>query len=88
MLSFSHQGGLVAGLMQLTVMAPAEGNGELITDLEANGSGLGKAQVMRVCGLASTDEAGLRGDELQMGLVAQPLGLSEGKKALVDGRRD
>ena len=48
MLSFSHQGGLVAGLMQLAVMAPAEGNGELIAHLDANSSGLGKAQVMRV----------------------------------------
>jgi hypothetical protein len=35
-------GGLVAGLMQLAVMASAEGNGKLIAYLEANGSGLGK----------------------------------------------
>ena len=74
--------------MQLAVMTPAERNSELIAHLEANGSGLRKAQVMRVCGLAATDETGLRSDELQMGLVAQPLGLSKGKKAFVDGRRD
>ena len=73
--------------MQLAMMASAKGNGELITHFETNGAGLGKAQVMGVCGLAATNEAGLRGDELQMGLVAQPLGLSEGKKAFVDGRR-
>ena len=52
-------GGLVAGLMQLAVMTSAEGHGELIAYLEANGSRLRKAQVMRVARLAATDKAGL-----------------------------
>ena len=33
---------LIAGLMQLAVMAAAERNGELVTDFKADGSGLGK----------------------------------------------
>jgi hypothetical protein len=70
--------------MQLTVMAAAEGHSELIAHLEANGSGLRKAQVMWVGRLASTDETGLCGHELQMGLVAQPFGLSKRERTLVD----
>ena len=57
-------GEFVAGLMQLAVMTSAEGHGELIAYLEANGSRLRKAQVMRVARLAATDKAGLRGDKL------------------------
>ena len=67
---FLPPGELVAGLMQLTVMTAAEGNGVFIADFQPNGSGLRKAQVMRVCGLPTTDETGLRGDKLQMVLVA------------------
>ena len=70
--------------MQLSMMTPAEGNGELVTHLEANGSGLAEAQVMRVRRLPTTDEAGLRGHELQMRLVAQPLGLGQRERTLVD----
>ena len=77
-------GGLVAGLMQFAVMAAAEGNGELIAHLEANGSGLRKAQVMWVRRLTATDETRLRGHELQMRLVAQPLGLAKRERTLVD----
>ena len=66
------------------MMTPAERNGELIAHLEADSSRLGKAQVMRVRRLAATDEAGLRGHELQMRLVAQPLGLTKRERTLVD----
>ena len=52
-------GYFVADLMQLPVMAAAERDGELVADFEADGSGLCKAQVMRVGGLPSADEAGL-----------------------------
>ena len=45
--------------MQLSMMATAEGNGELVADLKTDGSGLGKTQVMRVAGLPATDETGL-----------------------------
>ena len=77
-------GGFVAGLVQLPVMAAAEGHGELIAHLQPDGSGLGEAQVMRVRRLPATDEAGLRSDKLQMRLVAQPLGLGKCERTLVD----
>ena len=49
----------VAGLMQLPMMPAAEWDSEFVTDFEAEGSGLGKAQVMRIGRLPATDEAGL-----------------------------
>ena len=52
-------GHLIAGLMQLPVMTAAERNGELVADFKADGSGLGKPQVMRVAGLPAADETGL-----------------------------
>ena len=48
-------GDFIAGLMQLPVMTAAERNGELVADLEADGSGLGKAQVMRIGWLPAAD---------------------------------
>ena len=45
--------------MQLPMMTAAERNGELVADFEADGSGLGKPQVMRIGGLPAADETGL-----------------------------
>ena len=55
----SPPGHLIAGLMQLPVMTAAEGNGELVADFKADGSWLGKPQMMRVGRLPAADEAGL-----------------------------
>ena len=74
--------------MQLPVMTAAKGHGELIADFKADGSWLRKPQVMRVGRLPPADETGLRGDKLQMGFVAQPLGLGDGEQALVDPTGD
>ena len=52
-------GCLIAGLVHLPVMAAAERDGELIADFEAQGSGLGKPQMMRIRRLPAADEAGL-----------------------------
>ena len=52
-------GDFVAGLVQLPVMAAAEGNGELVADFKADGSGLRKPQMMRIGWLPATDQAGL-----------------------------
>jgi hypothetical protein len=41
-------GDFIPGLMQLSVMAPAERRGELIADFTAQGSWLSKAQVVRI----------------------------------------
>jgi hypothetical protein len=41
-------GHFITGLVQLAMMATAERHGEHITDFETEGSGLGKAQMMRI----------------------------------------
>ena len=83
-LRFSHQAHFIAGLMQLPVMTAAEGYGELVADFEAEGSGLGKPQVMRIGRLTAADETRLRGDKPQMSFVTKPLGFGNGENALVD----
>ena len=81
-------GHLIAGLMQLPMMTAAERNRELVADFETQGTRLGKSQMMWIGGLPAADETGLRGNESQMGLVPQPFGLGDGKKALIDLPRD
>ena len=46
---------LVAGLMKLPMMASAERYGEFVADFEAEGSGLGEPQVMRIGRLPAAD---------------------------------
>ena len=60
----------VSRLMQLSMMAAAERHGELVADLHAEGARLGKAQVMRIAGVAAADEAGLRRDKVQVRTVS------------------
>ena len=67
-------------------MTAAERYGELVADLETQRSGLRKPQMMRIGRLPATDQAGLRGDESQVGFVTQPLGLGYGEKTFVDLR--
>jgi hypothetical protein len=45
--------------MQLSMMAAAERNSELVANFKADGSGLRKAKMMRVAGLPAADETGL-----------------------------
>ena len=70
--------------MQLPVMAPAKRYGKFITDFKAECARLGKAQMMRIRWLSATDETRPGGNELQVRLVAQTLGLGERELALVD----
>ena len=70
--------------MQLPVMTAAERDRELVADFETEGSGLREPEVMRIGRLPPADQAGLRVDEPQMGFVAQPFGLGDGEKALID----
>jgi hypothetical protein len=60
----------VSSLMQLPMMTAAQGDRELIAHLEANCPRLCKPQVMGIGRLPATDEAGLRGNEFQVCLVA------------------
>ena len=68
-------------------MTAADRYDELVADFETESSRRGKPQVMRIGRLPSADQAGLGGDEPQMGFVAQPLGFGNGEKALVDPGR-
>ena len=77
-------GNLIAGLMQLPMMASAKGNGEFIADFHADGAGLGEPQVMRIAGLPSTDQARLGRDEVEVRPVAYALWLGDRKDAFVD----
>ena len=57
--------------MNLTVMTPAEGYGELVADLTAERSWLRKTQMMRVGRRAAADQAGLLHDEAKVLAVAR-----------------
>jgi hypothetical protein len=74
--------------VNLAMMSTAERDGELIADLEAQGSGLGKPQVMRIGRLPAADETGLRGNKPQVAFVSQPFGLGNGQNALIDLRSE
>ena len=50
---------LVTVAVNFAMMNTAERDGELIADFEAQGSRLGKPQVMRIGRLPAADEAGL-----------------------------
>ena len=65
---------LIAGLMQLPMMAAAERDRKLIADLETDSPWLGKAKMVGVRRLSTADQARLRGDKLQMLFVTQSFG--------------
>ena len=52
-------GHLIAGLMQLSMMATTERHGELVADLETARAQLGEPQMMRIGRLPPADHAGL-----------------------------
>ena len=56
--------GLVTVAMNLTMMSSAEWDGEFVADLASKRGMLSKANVVRICGLPSADQAGLRRDVL------------------------
>ena len=55
--------------MELAVVQAAQGNGEFVADLAAEGEPLGEADVVRLGGLASANEAGSGSDVIQMLLI-------------------
>ena len=81
-------GFFIGGLVQLPVMTAAERYRELIADFQANAAWLRKSQMMRVARLSSADKTRLGCDELEMRLVTQPLGFSDGELALIDPIRN
>ena len=76
--------GLIAGAMDLAMMAPAQRHGELITDLAAQRAVLREAQVVGVCRPAPTNQARLFGYELHVLLVTKAAWLRTGKPAFVN----
>ena len=78
---------LFAGLMQLSVMAPAKRHGELVTDFKTHCPRLRKAQMMRIGRLPAANQARLGGNKFQVCLVAQALGLGDSELAFVDSGR-
>ena len=66
------------------MMARAQRDGELITDLAAKRAVLGEAQVVGVCRPAPTNQARLFGNELDVLLVTKAAWLRMGQPALVN----
>src|SRR5258708_1762534 len=58
--------------MQLAMMGAAERHRELVTDLEAETSGLREAQVMGIRRLTAANHTGLCSDKFAMTFVAPP----------------
>jgi hypothetical protein len=60
--------------VQIAVKEPADRDRIFIADLSAESARLREANVMRFGGLPAADDAGLRGDELAVFLLAQAKG--------------
>src|SRR5437870_1158587 len=65
-------------------MHATERDGKLIAHFAAQCSGLCESKMMRIRGLTTADQAGLRGHELQMDLVAVTAQFGDGERALVN----
>jgi hypothetical protein len=63
--------------MPLLIMFAAEWDRKFVADLAPERSRLGKFEVVRIARLAPADQARLRGDKPQMGLIPPPDGFSE-----------
>jgi hypothetical protein len=65
-------------------MNPAQGYGEFVADLASHCAGLGEPQMVGVGGASAAHQTGLRGNELEVGLVAVPTRLTDREFALLD----
>ena len=70
--------------MQGIVVNGAERDRELVADFEAHASLLSVADVVRLRGLAPADEAGVRGDGLEVLGTSMPLDRGDRQSRLVD----
>ena len=73
--------------MQFAMVASAERDGELVTDLAAERAALCEAEVMGVGRLPSADQAGLLRDVTEVIAIADAPWLGEGERGFVDGWR-
>ena len=81
---FPPPGGLVAGTMQLAMVAATQRNRELVADLSSHRPALSKAKVVGVRRASSTDQAGLLGNCTNVVAVANSTGLWHCQHALID----
>jgi hypothetical protein len=79
-------GDFVAMAMQLLMMLAAEWDRKFVADLASERSRLGKFEVVRIARLAPADQARLRGDKPQMGLIPPSDGFSERPDQVAVGR--
>jgi hypothetical protein len=76
--------GFITTAVHLAMMPSAQWNCELIADLATECSALCEAQVMRIRGLATANQASLFGHMSDMLAVANPAWLRQGQDALID----
>jgi hypothetical protein len=75
---------LVTVAVQLAMVAAAERDRELVTDLAAQRPALGKAQLMSIARLTATDGTGLLCHKAHMVAIADAPWLRVGQNGLVD----
>ena len=66
------------------MVGAAKRDGKLITDPTAQSARLHEPQVMRVRRAPSAHEAGLRGNDLEVRMVAVTAGFAQGERTLID----
>ena len=76
--------GFIAIAMDLTVVSAAQRHSELIADLAAKGSALGKAEMVGIGGMAAADQARVLSHLYDVLPVPNPTGLRKGQGSLVD----
>src|ERR1700730_18953902 len=76
----------VAAAVQVMMVLAAERHGEFVADLASQGSGLREFEMMGIARRTLTDEAGLRCNEDQVGLVANSARLAQRRNELTSGR--
>ena len=70
--------------MDITVMDPTERYRELIAYLQSHRAGLGEPQMVGVGGASPADQTGLRCNEFEVGLVAEPTRLANCEYTFID----
>ena len=70
--------------MDVTVVNPAQGDRELVADLETHRPRLSEPQVVGVNGVSAADQARMRRHEFEVSVVTQPTWLTERELAFVD----
>src|SRR5579862_7567210 len=79
--------GLVAVAMDITMVAAAERDGELVADLAAERAALREAQMVSIAWLPTADQTGLVSDKPHMLAVADPARFRQRQHALFDAAR-